>query len=45
MMHDGVMQVVGQGYSKFSFEKHERCLSERHMRQVAAFLNKHHFKL
>jgi len=45
MMRDEVMQVVGQGYSKFNFEKHERCLSESHTRQVAAFLNKHHFKL
>ena len=33
MMHDGVMQVVGQGYSKFNFEKHLCCLSDSHMRQ------------
>ncbi|DBB15910.1 TPA: hypothetical protein ACH3X3_003507 [Trebouxia sp. C0006] len=45
MMRDEIMDVVGQGFSKCNFEKHERCLTDSHMRQVAAFLNKHNIKL
>ncbi len=41
MMRDEVVDVLNGGFSRPNFEKQERCLNDGHMRQVAAFLNKH----
>lgn len=41
MVAEEVMQHLTKGYGKYNFEPEERCLTDVHMRQVAAFLNKH----
>lgn len=41
MVRDEVMGHLTKGYCKYNFEPEERCLTDVHMRQVAAFLNKH----
>lgn len=45
MCRDEAMDVIGKGFSIPNFEKSERCLTDVHMRQVAAFFNKHGIKV
>lgn len=46
MVRDEVMSlVVGEGYCKFNFAPEDRCISDKQMRQVAEFLNRHQYKL
>ncbi len=45
MVRDEVYEVIGKGFNRLNFAKRERCLHDGHMRQVAAFFNKHNIKV
>ncbi len=45
MMRDEVVEVLNAGFSRPNFEKHEHCLNDGHMRQIAAFFNEHNIQV